>query len=90
MLTWFSMLFRAVLIMTGFLFAGHLSRNAFARLIVRYQLESAVPVLADRASVEELGTRMIEEPLACVNNGVIRHDHTVLARTVLRQALGKR
>ena len=50
MLTWFSMLFRAVLIMTGFLFAGHLSRNAFARLIVRDEARRDIWVLLDRAA----------------------------------------
>ncbi len=55
-------------------------------LIQRYQLESAVPVLADRASIERLGVTVIEEPLACVSNGVIRHDHTTLARAILRLA----
>jgi len=57
------------------------------QLIERYQLESAVPVLADQESIRKLGTTLIDIPLACVNNGVIRHDHTVLARTVLRLAL---
>lgn len=58
-------------------------------LIVKYQLESAIPVQADRESVESLGTAMISAPLACVNNGVIRHDHTILARTILSLALEK-
>jgi uncharacterized cofD-like protein len=57
------------------------------RLIARYQLESAVPVMADRESIEQMGTKMVEAQLACVSSGVIRHDHTVLARTVLRLAL---
>jgi uncharacterized cofD-like protein len=59
------------------------------QLIARYQLESAVPVLAERCSIEHQGSTMIDAPLACVNNGVIRHDHTVLARMVLRLALEK-
>ena len=59
------------------------------QLIARYQLESAVPVLAERESIEQLGAAMIDAPLACVNNGVIRHDHTVLARTVLRLAIDR-
>lgn len=58
-----------------------------SELIARYQLESAVQVLAERESIERQGTTMVDVPLACVNNGVIRHDHTVLARTVLRLAL---
>lgn len=57
------------------------------RLIERYQLQSAIPVLAERETVEELGVCMIEAPLACVSNGLLRHDHTVLARTILRLAL---
>ncbi len=57
------------------------------KLIARYQLESAVPVLADRASIEKMDALMIDAPLACVNNGVIRHDHTILARTVISLAL---
>lgn len=56
-------------------------------LIERYQLQSAVPVNANLESVRQLGTTVIEAPLACVSNGVIRHDHTVLARTVLCLAL---
>jgi uncharacterized cofD-like protein len=59
------------------------------QLIARYQLESAVPVLADLKSVENLGTIMIDSPLACVNNGMIRHDHTTLARVILRLAMEK-
>lgn len=57
------------------------------QLIARYQLESAVPVLADPTSLEQLGIRMVDAPLACISNGVIRHDHMVLARTILRLAL---
>jgi len=60
------------------------------QLIARYRLESATPVLADRESVEQLGVTMIDAPLACVNNGVIRHDHMVLARVILRLALERR
>ncbi len=60
------------------------------QLIARYRLESATPVLADRESVEQFGVTMIDAPLACVNNGVIRHDHMVLARIILRLALESR
>lgn len=59
------------------------------RQIARYQLESAIPVMADRAAVEAQGVRMIDAPLACVSNGLLRHDHTVLSRTILRLALEK-
>lgn len=59
------------------------------RLIARYRLESATPVLAERESIEQLGVHMIDAPLACVNNGVIRHDHMLLARVILRLALQK-
>ena len=55
--------------------------------IARYQLESAIPVMADRESVEQLGVSIIEAPLACINNGVIRHDHMILARMILQQFL---
>lgn len=55
--------------------------------IARYRLESAIPVMADRESVEQLGVKMIDAPLACINNGVIRHDHMVLARMILQQYL---
>lgn len=58
-------------------------------LVRKYRLESAVPVLCDRQSLEAAGLVVFEAPLACVNNGVIRHDHTILARTILRQ-LGQR
>jgi len=57
------------------------------RLIERYQLQSAIPVMADRDAVEALGVCMVDAPLACVSNGLLRHDHTVLARTILRLAL---
>ncbi len=55
--------------------------------IARYRLESATPVLAERSSLEQLGVKMVDAPLACINNGVIRHDHMVLARVILRLAL---
>jgi uncharacterized cofD-like protein len=58
-------------------------------LIQRYRLESAVPVDVDQASLSALGLMVIAAPLACVTNGVIRHDHTVLARTALRLMQGK-
>ena len=57
--------------------------------IARYQLESAIPVIAGQAAIEAQGIRMVDAPLACVSNGLIRHDHTVLARTILRIALEK-
>jgi uncharacterized cofD-like protein len=59
------------------------------KLIDRYQLESAVPVLCDRTAVESLGIAAVESPLACVNNGLIRHDHMILARMILSLALEK-
>lgn len=58
-------------------------------LIERYKLESAIPVMADREEIEEMGIRMVEAPLACISNGVIRHDHTILARSILSLALEK-
>ena len=30
------------------------------------------------------GVAVTQAPLACVTNGVIRHDHTILARSILR------
>jgi uncharacterized cofD-like protein len=57
------------------------------QLIARYRLESAIPVLAEKASLEQLGPIMIDAPLACVNNGVIRHDHMILARMILKLSL---
>ena len=50
MMTWFSMIFRAALIMTGFIFAGHLSRNAFTRLIVHDEARRGIWLLLDRAA----------------------------------------
>jgi small-conductance mechanosensitive channel len=50
MISWFSLIFRAALIMTGFIFAGHLSRNAFARLIVRYEARRDVWALLDNTA----------------------------------------
>ena len=57
------------------------------QLIARYRLESATPVLADKGSIEQLGVAVVDAPLACINNGVIRHDHMILARIILRLAL---
>jgi len=53
------------------------------RLIEKYQLESAIPVSADAEVLKSLGVQMLEAPLAIVSNGVIRHDHTLLARLIL-------
>ena len=50
MLSWFSMIFRAALIMTGFIVAGHLSRNAFTRLIVHDEARRGIWELLDRAA----------------------------------------
>ncbi len=47
MLTWFSMILRAALIMTGFIVAGHLSRNAFTRLIVHDEARRGLWTLLD-------------------------------------------
>lgn len=55
-----------------------------SQLIARYKLESAIPVQFDTASLESLNVKVIMEPLACVSNGVIRHDHTILARAIFR------
>lgn len=52
-------------------------------LIERYHLQSAIPVTTDRDRIIELGIELIEGPLACVHDGKIRHDHTILARTVI-------
>jgi uncharacterized cofD-like protein len=58
-------------------------------LIAKYQLESAVPVTTDRNALEALDVSVLEAPLAIVSNGVIRHDHTLLARLVLSLGLGQ-
>lgn len=58
-------------------------------LIAKYQLESAVPVRTDTDVLESLGIRVFEAPLAIVSNGVIRHDHTLLARLVLGLGLAQ-
>ena len=50
MLGWFSLIFRAALIMTAFLFAGHLSRNAFTRLIVHDDARRDIWLLLDRTA----------------------------------------
>ncbi|MDW7656292.1 MAG: YvcK family protein [Bacillota bacterium] len=55
--------------------------------IARYRLESATPVLAERGSIEALGPHMVDVPLACITNGVIRHDHMLLGRVILRLAM---
>jgi small-conductance mechanosensitive channel len=44
------MIFRAALIMTGFIFAGHLSRNAFTRLIVHDEARRGIWTLLDQAA----------------------------------------
>ncbi len=48
--TLFSLTFRAVVIMTGFIVAGHLSRNAFARLVIRDESRRDLWQLLDRAA----------------------------------------
>lgn len=53
-------------------------------MIARYRLENAIPVAVNRPALASLDVKLVEEPLACVNNGVIRHDHMLLARTILR------
>ena len=53
----------------------------------RYRLENALPVLADKASVEALGTRLVQAPLARITNDVIRHDHLQLARVALNLSI---
>ncbi|MBP1757637.1 MAG: hypothetical protein H6Q62_493 [Firmicutes bacterium] len=53
------------------------------RLIEKYQLQSAIPVTTDLDALEALGLKVMQSPLACVSNGVIRHDHTLLARLIL-------
>jgi small-conductance mechanosensitive channel len=50
MQTWFWMIFRAALIMTGFIFAGHLSRSAFTRLIVHDDARRRIWTLLDQAT----------------------------------------
>jgi uncharacterized cofD-like protein len=52
-------------------------------LIEKYQLQSAVPVETDPDTLKNFVANLIEAPLACVHDGKIRHDHTVLARMVL-------
>lgn len=52
-------------------------------LIEKYQLQSAIPVETDPETLRDLAKNLIEAPLACVHDGKIRHDHTVLARMVL-------
>lgn len=59
------------------------------RLIEKYQLESAIPVVTDVEALEALGLNVLQSPLACVSNGVIRHDHTLLARLVLGLGLAR-
>lgn len=51
--------------------------------IEKYHLQSAIPVETDPDSLSGLAKELIEAPLACVHDGKIRHDHTVLARVVL-------
>ena len=52
-------------------------------LIQKYQLESAVPVTTDEEALKQLGLNVLQSPLALVSGGVIRHDHTLLARLIL-------
>lgn len=56
-------------------------------LIDRYRLESAVPVLCKKEDISRFNIKLVEAPLACINNGVIRHDHTSLAKIILRLAI---
>lgn len=52
-------------------------------LLTRYRLESATPVYLDHSSIEQLGTFVIDAPLASIREGVIRHDPLLLARLIL-------
>ncbi len=67
-----------------------IANNAWIRedLIRKYQLEKAAPVVVDQEAVQALGVKVREAPLAVVSDGVIRHDHLLLARLVLGAALG--
>ncbi len=62
-----------------------ITNNAWIQeaLIEKYQLESAIPVQTDAAELEAMGLKVMQSPLALVSNGVIRHDHTLLARLIL-------
>ena len=59
------------------------------RLIQKYQLESAVPVLTDTGELSRMNVKVFEAPLSIVSNGVIRHDHTLLARLILGLGLAR-
>ncbi|MDD2533176.1 MAG: YvcK family protein [Eubacteriales bacterium] len=58
-------------------------------LIRKYQLESAIPVVTDIDALQALGINVLQSPLACVSSGVIRHDHTLLARLILGLGLAR-
>ncbi|NLZ70866.1 MAG: YvcK family protein [Clostridiaceae bacterium] len=55
--------------------------------LLRYAEQSAEPVVFDREAVEALGVRLVTVPLATVEEGKLRHDHVLLARTVLSLGL---
>lgn len=53
-------------------------------LVERYRLEQAVPVLMDLSSLRGLGLQVASAPLITTHSGVIRHDHTLLARMIMQ------
>lgn len=53
-------------------------------LIEKYRLENAVPVAFDEAAFSDWPLKTVSAPLAAVNNGVIRHEYTLLAKMILR------
>lgn len=56
----------------------------------RYRQEMAVPVIPDPLALEGLGIRPVLAPLASTQRGVVRHDHTLLARLIMRLVLEHR
>ncbi|MBR2132174.1 MAG: YvcK family protein [Oscillospiraceae bacterium] len=49
----------------------------------RYALEGAEPVRYDRNASAALGVELVSRPVACVRNGLVRHDEELLAAALL-------
>ncbi len=59
-------------------------------LVERYRKEMAAPVPAEPEMLEKMGIRPVLAPLASTGRGLVRHDHTLLARLIMRLVLENR
>ncbi|MBR2896077.1 MAG: YvcK family protein [Oscillospiraceae bacterium] len=53
------------------------------QVLARYALEGAEPVAYDRDACAALGVELVSRPVACIRNGLVRHDDELLAAALL-------